>query len=264
MEKALITLTVSEGKRLIAKGVTQLPQVQRALQEGYIIVAGGTTNAYIAEELTGKTLDKARYSAGIICGGRSCITPASSRIEPLVLKDGKEIDEPWQEAVMKFGAGDVFIKGANALDMEGFAGVLVAQPEGGTIGKALPILTARGSHLLLPVGLEKLIPSVVEAAQYLGIEALQDGIGKKTGLITVSYGDVITEADALEILFGVEAIPVAAGGVGGSEGSLTLVMAGFSEDLEEALNMVLSLKGEPPVPGNKQECPCNKPCRMEQ
>ena len=48
--KALISLTVSEGKRLIGKAVAALPQVQAARKQGKLIIATGITNAYVAEE----------------------------------------------------------------------------------------------------------------------------------------------------------------------------------------------------------------------
>ena len=45
--KKQFVLTVAESKRLIAKGVAALPQVQRAMKEGIVAVAPGTTNGYV-------------------------------------------------------------------------------------------------------------------------------------------------------------------------------------------------------------------------
>jgi hypothetical protein len=69
---ALVSLTPSESKRVIAKGVAALPEVKRATQRGLIVVGRGTTNAYVAEELTGeKTENKDHYAAGfIVCDQR--------------------------------------------------------------------------------------------------------------------------------------------------------------------------------------------------
>lgn len=260
MKRALVTLTVSESKRLIARSVVSLPEIQKAREKGYIIVAGGTTNGYVVEELIGEKIAKEKYTAGIICGGRACITPEETRIAPVVLKDGKMVTEDWTEAVNRFGRDDVFIKGASAIDFDGVAGVLMASPAGGTIGKALPIVSARGSHLIIPVGLEKLIPSVPEAANLMGIDVLEQGIGKKVGLMCVDYGELITEIEALEILAGVDVIPAAAGGVGGTEGGQTLILIGDDEELEDALEIVKGIKGEPPLLDNKAACPCSSPC----
>ena len=57
-------LTVAESKRLIAKAVVQMPIVKNALENGTVIVIKGTTNAYIAEELTGKKADHAAFVTG--------------------------------------------------------------------------------------------------------------------------------------------------------------------------------------------------------
>ena len=50
-------LTVAESKRLIGKAVAQMPIVKNALANGMVIVIKGTTDAYVAEELTGKKAD---------------------------------------------------------------------------------------------------------------------------------------------------------------------------------------------------------------
>ena len=47
-------VTPAAGKRLIAKGISEHPEVLRALKEGTVVVLAGTTNGYVAEELLGK------------------------------------------------------------------------------------------------------------------------------------------------------------------------------------------------------------------
>ena len=66
---ALAALTPSESKRLIAKGVAALPEVRKALQKGTVIVARGTTNGFVVEELTGASITKQHYTAGIVYDG---------------------------------------------------------------------------------------------------------------------------------------------------------------------------------------------------
>ena len=46
-----ISLTVSESKRVIAKGVVSLPEVKEAFENGKIILKGGTTVSAICEEI---------------------------------------------------------------------------------------------------------------------------------------------------------------------------------------------------------------------
>ena len=59
-----INLTVSESKRLIAKGISELPIVKEKLQKGIIIVTKGTTNTYIAEELIGLSIEHGSFLTG--------------------------------------------------------------------------------------------------------------------------------------------------------------------------------------------------------
>ena len=44
-------LTVSESKRLIAKGIAANKDVKDRLENGIVIITLGTTNTYLAEEL---------------------------------------------------------------------------------------------------------------------------------------------------------------------------------------------------------------------
>lgn len=261
--KSVFTLTSSESKRLLAKAVVLLPEVQNAMEKGMVIIGGGTTNAFVLEELTGEKVDKARYTAGIITRGRQCLTPEKERIAPVVLVKGEKSPMSWMEAVEKMEAGDVFIKGGNAIDNNGVVGVLLANPVGGTIGKALPIIVARGSHLILPVGLEKMVPDVNLAANVSGIKTFDKSIGMRVGLMPVTYGLPVTEIEALEILADVDAYCIAAGGVGGSEGSVVMAVEGEDQEVEKIMELVKSIKGEPPVGALKQKCSeCGAQCSI--
>ena len=59
--QAQIILTVSESKRIIAKGIAHMPIVQQALQNGMVIIAKGTTNTYVAEEIVGQKIEHGAY-----------------------------------------------------------------------------------------------------------------------------------------------------------------------------------------------------------
>ena len=97
------------------------------------------------------------------------------------------------------------------------------------------ILNAGGIPLIMPIGLEKLIPSVPEAASGWGQLTLSYAMGLPCWLTPVSTGLVITEIQALGLLAGVRARQVAAGGVGGSEGAVILLLEGREEHLNEAI-----------------------------
>ena len=53
-----ITLTSSESKRLIAKGVKALPCIQNALLHHNIVLAGGTTNGFLLKNCWEKPLKR--------------------------------------------------------------------------------------------------------------------------------------------------------------------------------------------------------------
>ena len=99
----------------------------------------------------------------------------------------------------------------------------------------------------MPVGLEKLLPSVSEASRQGGILRLKYAMGLKVGLMPVVNATVVTEIQALRILAGVEATHVASGGIGGCEGAVTLVVEGHDEVVRKAFEVVEGVKGEKPV-----------------
>ncbi len=88
MKQIQITLTPHESKRIIAMGVKKLPVVREALKKGIILVTIGTTNAYVAEELTGRKIDHLRYCAGYI-DGTAAVVPPEKRLPAIALKNGR-------------------------------------------------------------------------------------------------------------------------------------------------------------------------------
>lgn len=274
---AIVDLTPSESKRLIAKAVAALPEVRKALQSGRMIISEGTTNAYVIEELFDTPISKEIYACGVISGGGMSAVPAELRIMPHLLKCGKAVDarppeeqrlkpespgesedadefhpkDNWElhaELIKEFEADDVLIKGATAVDQWGNAGVFVAEGDGGSIGRDLPVVLARGAHLIVPVGLEKLVPSVAEASKNCSIQRFKHAFGFCPAVMPLINGKVVTEVQALKILTDVTAIHVASGGIGGSEGTVVLSVGGEEKGVDQAFELVKSIKGEPPIP----------------
>lgn len=242
MNQIQITLTPRESKRIIAMGVKKLPVVQQALKTGIILITLGSTNAYVAEELTGRKIDHFGYGAGYI-DGTTTVVPQDKRLPMLALKNGKEVNG---EAIIKeMTSQDVVIKGANALDPRGVAGVMMANPQGGTTGSILGAVMARGINLVIPVGLEKSIPySVVEISKKIGIQRCSKATGLPVGMMPLC-GTVITEVEALTLLGAEDVFPIGAGGVAGGEGSITLcVMGDKVEEIFELVQKVKEKKGE--------------------
>lgn len=246
---ALVVLNPPESRRLLAKATVALPEVQNAYKNGMIIIARGVTSAFISEELFGiKVEPKAGQTVGMVCRG---ITNANSGSPPCtwhVTRQGKVVEGADSNVeILNFGPDDVFIKGANAIDLEGNAGVFTSSVKGGTIGMCWPIVTPRGCHLIIAVGLEKLVPSVIEAAKHSGIYYFKYSTGLPAKLTPVVLCKVVTEIQAFAILAGVRAYHLASGGVGGSEGAVVLALEGDEERVKNALELVKSIKGEPPV-----------------
>lgn len=242
--KRQVILTVSESKRLIALGVAVMPEVSRAMEEGIVVVATGTTNAYVLEELWGRKIDKRRYRSGITTPEtpEKHPEPQEERIPDVVFRKGEvapELDRI--NAVEEMEQGDVYIKGANALDyLGGKAGVVVGNPTGGTVGAFIGRVVGKKIHLVIPVGLEKLVYGDIDDLHWLA--AQEDSAGPSLWPLT---GTIITEIEALQLLTGVDAHLYAAGGIAGAEGAVRLLLDGTEEEVKAALDLVASIKGEP-------------------
>ncbi len=244
IRRACITLTPGESKRLIAQAVAGLPEVQNALQKGWIIIAGGTTNAYIARLLTGENLDIDRYTAGRIEQSILTSTPKELRLKPVILQNGQPVEISIKDALPHLKAGDVFIKGANAVDPQGNIGILVSNENGGTIGAVWGTVMARGVDFISPVGLEKLIASVPEAAAASGQNRFLYCHGNPVGLLSVIGAKVVTEVEAIRELYQVEAVHIASGGILGSEGAVVLALAGEEQQIKLAWEGINAIKGQ--------------------
>ncbi|OGK82331.1 MAG: hypothetical protein A2X52_08665 [Candidatus Rokubacteria bacterium GWC2_70_16] len=254
--RALFVLTPPESKRLIAKAVARLPEVERARQDGEIVIGHGATNVYVVEEIFGACPDRDRYLSGLIVNRILCVTQAEEKPSMLVWRQGVRVAPAatMDETLRGFGAGSVFVKGANAVDREGNVGILVANPAGGTIGWSYGILSARGCRLIVPVGLEKLVPSVREAARLCGQDTYYYCQGIRVGMIPIMNATVVTEIEAFRILFDLRAVHVGGGGIGDSQGSVVLVAEGEQGALDRAIPLIESIKGEPSLAPTKSAC----------
>jgi len=240
-----IVLTVAQSKRLIGRGVARYWPVEEALSSGTVAVAKGGTNAYVVEELLGERIERNRYVTGQILprGVSRADAGLSADLPDVVLVKGERLEGvSATEAVKDMGEGDVFVKGANALNYEDdVAGVLIGHPTGGTVGEVIGTLVARRIRFLIPVGLEKSLPvSIEEAARVLETEG-----GKGCSLWPVR-GDIFTEVEALGVLCGVEAVPIGAGGVAGAEGGVWLACFGTDEQIGAVKALMDELQDEPP------------------
>ncbi len=243
--KTEVVLTVAESKRLIAKGLASLSFVREKMEKGVIVVTTGSTNAYVYEELTGQTIDKRGYLTGRTTPSKAHLGWQVDTIPDLVLVDGKPVPELNRfSALEKMRAGDVYVKGANALNYAvGVAGISIGHPTGGTIGGAIGSVVAKKLRLLIPIGLEKEVPFDISEASALLAEP-DEQLGTVHSLWPVS-GLIFTEIEAFDELCSVEATPVAAGGIAGAEGGLRFLLTGAEGSVRQAKELVESIQGEP-------------------
>lgn len=245
IEQAIVVLNPSESKRLLAKAVVELPEVKHAYMHGRLAVSTCTTSAFVLEELTGEKIPAYRYCIGMVADGMLTMTLQDDREAARFFYKGERVMEDARTFFDAFEKGDVAIKGANAVDPQGVAGVLAANPQSGTVGALLSRVLVRGAFVIVPVGLEKLIASVPEAAAGWGQLTLSRCMGAPVGLVPVSSALVITEIQALGVLAGVGVRHVAGGGIEGSEGAVVLLLEGYPEKVAKAWELIQGVKGEP-------------------
>jgi hypothetical protein len=244
--KAEFVLTVAESKRLIAKGVAALDMIQERLQEGVVVLTSGSTNGYIYEELTGKSIDKRAYVSGRTVPTRGS-TWEVRRMPDTVWVNGEPRPDLDRFSVLEvMGEGDLYIKGANALNYAaGVAGVTIGHPTGGTIGGALGAIISKKVRLLIPVGLEKEVPFDLYEVSAMIAEP-DESLDKVYSLWPIR-GGIFTEIEALRVLFDVEAVPTAAGGLSGAEGGLRMMIRGDTAAVGQAMSLIHSIQGEPAI-----------------
>lgn len=244
--QAQVVLTVSESKRLIGKAVSRAEIIKKAMKDGMIIICKGTTNTYIAEEITGEEIEHGSYVYG-----RTYPEKSGEKLDPketikeIILVNGRKTNLGLDEAVTKLKAGDVVIKGANALNYEEkTAAVITGGAGGGTTGKFLTHVIARKINLLIPVGLEKQIADdIVEITNK--VREPMESLNTVYSMFLLT-GYIFTEIEAIKTFADVSVFQVAAGGIGGAEGSVRLVMRGNRAEIKKALKIIKSVQGEPP------------------
>lgn len=247
-----LLITPSAGKRLIAKALSQHPQVQNAARNGTLVIIAGTTNGYLAEEVFQSLgisgFSRSRFFRGLTMPPNAPVTKEGRLAdESMFPGDAVIVRGAWQkgktiaDVVDSLREGDVVIKGANALDLERRqAAILIGHPKSGTVGLTLPAVFGRRVKLFIAVGLEKRVNCDLHAMATKLNEPGVDGYR----LLPVP-GELFTEIEALKMLCDVECGLFAAGGVNGAEGAVWLAASGTKEQEEKAVAAVASVASEP-------------------
>lgn len=242
---ATARLTVSEGKRLIAKGIAANKDVRERLQHGMVIITLGTTNTYIAEELAGLEAPRGSFVTGrIFPTGKEDFAKDLKRRSEIVLVNGQISDLSYLEALERMTEKDIVLKGANMLNYaKRQAAVCIGAPDGGTTAK-LRKYTDRGKgRWIVPIGLEK------ETTQDLfEMQRMVNGSpnrAKGTVRLNVTQGNVYTEIEAIREFADIDVFVTAKGGVDGAEGGVSLILCGSEEEVQKALDVIRQVIGEP-------------------
>ena len=238
-------LTVSQSKRLIARGIKQHTVIKTALNNGTIGICRGTTCSYVAEELLGHEIERFAYTTGLTLPKKPIpkIEKSGTVMHDIIIRQGDiHMDgETVIEAAKNMNSADVIIKGANALNYaKKVAGCLVGHPAGGTVGGFWGPLFGKKIRLIIPVGLEKEISSDIIA---VSANTMEENPGNSLMPMT---GIIVTEIEALQLLTGAIAVQTAAGGIRGAEGSVRLLIHGSSEEMNAVKSLLNEIGQEPP------------------
>jgi len=237
-------LNVAECKMLIAKGLANIPEVKQALAGGRILIKGGTTGSAVSEALGGPLLNvSGRITpTGLRAAARSPVPG----IPWLLLRKGKAVPLHEPEAVIslagEMGSGDLAITGANLIDREGRAAIMIGAPLGGGRSWVLNLLAAEGVRIFIAAGLEKLCASVPEAVAVTGRQTMDGSQGMAVGLLRLT-GSLFTELEAISALAPVKAYVIGRGGIQGAEGGTTFLVEGAESDLNAFLTEIAEIKG---------------------
>ncbi len=250
-------ITPAAGKRLIAKAIVRDAAVQAALKEGTLVIIAGTTNGYVAEEIfsslgRAEVFSRRRFFRGVTRPPQLPATTAGRMPDEsefpgdVVLRKGEWLKgKTIFDVVDELRAGDVILKGANALDLEHRqAAVLIGDTKAGTAGVALQAVAGRRVELILPVGLEKRV-----GGDMLSLAARVNAPDSRGYRLLPVPGRVFTELDALALWCGARAELIAAGGISGAEGCVWLGVSGTEEQLLAAKTLIRSVEAEPPFAG---------------
>ena len=240
-----VNLTVSEGKRLIAKGIMAMPSVKEKLEKGMIIVTKGTTNTYIAEDLLNKSIEHGSFVIGHFAPeGQSPVNADKRQMQEVVIKDGKVLDVTYDEALKMLEPGDIVMKGGNLLNYSmKQAAVCIGAPNGGTTYKLLSYVGEGKAELIIPIGLEKETTANLEILENT-LNAGNERLNSVPKLYMFRTGTVFTEIEAIRQFADVKVFPYGVGGISGREGGVSLVISGSEAEVNKVLELVKTIQGE--------------------
>jgi hypothetical protein len=243
MKKIQVTLTVEESKELIAKNILNHPKFKQAYESGCLVLKGGTTVSRISENVTGISL---RICGRITERGTVSSSINSKAPHTLIYSQGlvENIDEELVKRFSQLDQSALIVCSANAIDIHGHAVLMAGSNGGGTIGQSISSWQTEGADLLIPVGLEKLVPgNLKESVSFASRKNVDFSNGMSVGLMPL-YGELFTEIEAFELMGDVSVHVIGSGGLLGAKGSKTFQIKGDDAAIDRILDLVSLIKSK--------------------
>lgn len=241
MKKIQFTLTVEEGKQIIALGTCRHRFFKKALSSGKILLKGGTTVSRISEIVTGLPL---RISGRITERGTVASLNQPEAPHSIIIEKGswRNIDQDIVLESQKLDKDDLVVCGANAFDYHRRAALMAGSPGGGNVGMSVSAWYSEGVPVLIVAGLEKMIPGDLDKIiPGSGRRGKDYSWGMAVGLIPI-MGELITEIEAVKLLVDVECWSIGSGGLGEAQGSATLEAWGADEEIYKLIDTLKKVK----------------------
>lgn len=246
MKSIQISLTPAAGKQLIALALAQNEALLSAAKEHTVVIVAGTTNTYIAKAVLAAVGEDgftgSHFFRGIV-SGKPVPADLPEMDGDVVIEKGKWIHgKTIQEVAPALKAGDIILKGANAVDLKtGDAAVLIGHPAVGTLAGIFEASIGRRVQVMIPVGVEKRVDGPVSDLCRLCNDPEATGVR-----LAPAPGKAYTELDAIRELTGAEAKLIAAGGICGYEGIAWFQCTGTDEQLAKVKACWQQVKDTPP------------------
>lgn len=258
--------TPAESKLLIATAVSEMELVKNAMKNGIVAMHPSSSTHFLSRILNGgKDHSGKVWVTGTVVPKGLCVDArtgaGTGQLTKSLADPGKyphtvvfykgELQSGWTiyDLCEKMGPGDLYIKGVNAVDAAHTTGVLLGSMVDGTIGKMVETRKQKGFSILVPVGLEKLIPGTIEEAASF-ISCPKDySMGVKCRLFPLKADVTVTEVEALELISGGGSARVfSCGGLNGAEGAVSIALQGTEEQVSRAITVCEQIKGNAELP----------------
>jgi hypothetical protein len=257
-ELAQVVLTTAESKRLIAKAVARPDVVRQAAEDGIVAPHPSSSTYFVVEKITGAKPKTNYWVCGAVTPKGMCVemamvlgagyAPKEVSADPgdlratCIVDHGKLAPEEALSSLFdRMTSSDAYIKGVNAWTSR----------ETWAYSSAI---SERSLHSVRPQeeGLQRHLPGRPGEAHTTDNTGSREGgeadqvqlrHGNARRSVPGRRGITVSELQAIEILSGTRAIPIASGGLGGAVGALTLMIKGQDHRVRQAVEFVEQSKG---------------------